>query len=764
MRKVFLLLLAGLCGGWIARAQENLVNNPGFEGSPAKNGLPGGGWSLFQSVGETVVKVDRTAAHNGHASARMESHSEEKCVLVCKKFAVAPGDGLRFEAWVRGANLPANRKGAYAGLVFRTADNKILERHYVASDPLSGEWSLITGAAQAPVEAAFAEVHLGYTNWPGTLWYDDVSAVITNTVSLSLAAAAKPWPGAQKISVRVANRQTIEFNGSISAQIGKAVTSVPVTLGADAIGNFQVPITLNGVGQHAYKISLLDGSGTAVKMIQGKFKTAEALVLFPPCPCYLPTGSGKADVLIDARVNLDSAQRTGVKLSVTSLNVASLTSGRREEQTVEVPVSQGDTTELHLSLPVSAAALFSINARLIDAAGREIGAAQSDVNVIAPEEAQVRIGQDGFLRVGGKPEFPIGLYSSSHDEELAQAGFNATHNYNVSTGDAGEAINPTDVQLKELLDKSWNNRMRMMVELPRKAIEKGEWTQVIRRIETFRYHPGLLCWGSEERVARGLTTPARIAELYALVHKLDPDHPLVLGDTRDVIEKLQTDRRDFFPDASMDVGIWWWYPVPMKAAKSDALEGREEATGNVMESPSWLTTTHSKKPLWIAVQAYQKPSKDASFPTPAEYRCETYLSIIYGVKGLFFYCGSGQKDYEGKPAGILNKPELGHWDYVKKLVGELRDFSPVIMAPPAAEKLQLTPANAAIEFTTREMGGKTYLIAANKSGRQQKASWQGDLLRDKKAVTMFEDHPVKVEGNTLTDDFPEFAVHVYKLE
>jgi hypothetical protein len=51
-------------------------------------------------VGETVVKVDRTTAHNGHASARMEYHAEEKCVLVCKKFAVAPGDGLRFEEYM----------------------------------------------------------------------------------------------------------------------------------------------------------------------------------------------------------------------------------------------------------------------------------------------------------------------------------------------------------------------------------------------------------------------------------------------------------------------------------------------------------------------------------------------------------------------------------------------------------------------------------------------------------------------------------------
>src|SRR5205823_4413377 len=156
-----------------------------------------------------------------------------------------------------------------------------------------------------------------------------------------------------------------------------------------------------------------------------------------------------------------------------------------------------------------------------------------------------------------------------------------------------------------------------------------------------------------------------IAPLYRLMHELDPNHPFVLGDTKDVIKKLQKDRRDFFPDECMDAGIWWWYPIPLKDADGNGLEGNEKS-GGLLAGPSWLTTTTSKKPLWIAIQAYQRPKKDARYPTPAEYRCLAYLSVINGVKGLFFYTGSGQKDYEGKPAGLLNKLSESHWDYVQK--------------------------------------------------------------------------------------------------
>ena len=308
----------------------------------------------------------------------------------------------------------------------------------------------------------------------------------------------------------------------------------------------------------------------------------------------------------------------------------------------------------------------------------------------APPDVSVKVAKDGFLRIGGKPAFVIGMYNAGRYEEMAAAGFIATHNYGVSSGEAAGRTNSTDAHLKELLDRNAQNGLRMMVELPRKAIEQGNWEQLRHRIETFRRHPGLLCWGSEERVARGRVGLTDITAVYKLVHALDPAS-LVLGDTKDVIKNLQHDRRDFFPDACMDIGIWWWYPIPLRDPDGNGLVGQK--TNTLLNPPSWLTTTHSKKPLWIAIQAYEHPTKDGRFPTPAEYRCLAYLSIIHGVQGIFFYTGSGQKDFHGKPAGLLNKPQEGHWDYVKSLARELREFSPVIMAPVSRERVTMLPVD-----------------------------------------------------------------------
>jgi len=377
------------------------------------------------------------------------------------------------------------------------------------------------------------------------------------------------------------------------------------------------------------------------------------------------------------------------------------------------------------------------------------------------QNSTVKVLSDGFLRINNQPHFVIGMYQAGRYEEMSEAGFSGTHNYSVSAGEANEPVNSTDERLKALLDKNATNGLRMMVELPRKAVEQGKWEQIRHRVEAFRSHPGLLCWGSEERVARGLTSLTNIIRLHQLVHDLDPNHPLVLGDTKDVIKKLQKDRRDFFPDQAMDIGIWWWYPIPLKD-KDD--NGVDLGAKKQLEPPSWLTTTLSKKPLWIAIQAYQHKAKDGRFPTPTEYRCMAYLSIINGVKGIWFYTGSGQKDFEGKPAGILNKPTEGRWDYVKSLVRELRELSPVIMEARPLGTVRMSPSKGPIEFTLREIGSTNYLIAANKSPRSQTVTFRGAVLKERRVNVLFEEHRAEVRGDVLKDRFEGFGVHVYQLE
>ncbi len=738
--------------------ETNLVPNPGFEQPAKADGLPGGGWWLYQGLGDTEAMVDHGTFHSGKSSARMQASTRAKATLVSAPFQVVPGDEVRFKVWVRGGKLGRSRQQASAGLAFRNAEGMVFKRAYFTADLADATWSLIAGQAQAPDSAVSVEAHFGYTNTPAPLWFDDVLVAITSPVSFSLVGGAKPWTGEQEITVQAASRQTTRFEGSILALVGKQKQILPVVLEPGASRQFKLPVRFPAVTAYNYTLSLLDAAGTPLRELKGKFHTRPPLVLYPASPCYHAIGQANGDTRVDARINVNPAQRSNLQLAVTVHDAAG-----KPVQTASTNASTGDFVGVNVRLPIQAPGTFEITARLLERAGKELAHATTEVRVRPAVESTVTTGPDGFLRIGGKPHFPIGLYSSGRYEDLGKAGFTVTHNYGITTGDAEEPINPNEARLQQLLDKSWANGMRMMVELLRKAIEKAQWQQVRRRIETFRHHPGLLCWGSEERVARGAAPLSHIAALYRLVHELDPNHPLVLGDTRDVIQKLQVDRRDFFPDACMDAGIWWWYPIPLHAPDGNGLEGTDKSTG-LLQPPAWLTTSLSKKPLWIAIQSYQHPRLDARFPTPAEYRCMAYLSIINGVKALWFYTGSGQKDYYGKPAGLLNKPEEAHWDYVQKLVGELRQFSPVILSPASTAKLTLSPAEAPVDFALRESGGKLYLLAANKTDRSQSVRFTANTLSGRRVKVLYEAHSATLEGESLADDFAPFGVHVYELE
>jgi hypothetical protein len=759
MHTRLLLPLVLLLGGVVAvRAQENLVRNPGFESPATAQGLPGDGWWVYEARGTPDVKVDARTARNGKASARLQAEAEARFVLVSPKFAVSPGDDLRFEVWARGENL-GSVNGAYAGLAFRAPDGRVTERRYVRPQTVGGGWVLLATNTAAPADVTSAEVHLGYSNRTGALWFDDVSAEITSPLSLSLVEPAKPWVGSQDLLIEATNRRTNAFRGTVRVGIARQTNEVPVSLPPRGAGLVFVPIKLPAVGLHNYTLTLEDEAGAKLRVLQGRFRALAPMMLHPASPCYHAVGEGDGTTCVDARIAVAPQQRKDLRLAVELRDTAG-----RVLQSAMADASAGDTAGVDLRVPVSAVGEFVVQARLLDGTGTELAAAQTDVKVRPRAESQVGLGADGFLRVNGQPHFTIGMYSCGRYDEMGKAGFSGTHNYGITTGDGADAINPNEARLKELLDQSHANGMRMMVELPRKAIEKAQWEQIRRRILTFRRHPGLLCWGSEERVARGEAPLANVAALYKLVKELDPDHPLVLGDTRDVVGRLQQDRRSFFPDDCMDIGIWWWYPIPQRGTGGDDLQGRDKQPANPLEPPSWLTTTLSKKPLWIAIQSYQHPRPDARFPTPAEYRALAYLSIINGVKGLWFYTGSGQRDWQGEPAGLLNKPVEGRWDYVQQLVRELREFSPVIMADPGTAKLTLASADAPVEFITRQLDGALYVIAANKSDQPQSVRFTGEALAGKRAKVLYETHEVAIQGGSLADVFPPLGVRLYRVD
>jgi hypothetical protein len=248
-------------------------------------------------------------------------------------------------------------------------------------------------------------------------------------------------------------------------------------------------------------------------------------------------------------------------------------------------------------------------------------------------------------------------------------------------------------------------------------------------------------------------TPARLAELRTLIAEEDPNHPLMVGDSRDVITKVP-DRDDFFPADSMDLGMWWWYPIPPLGPKGGALGGDEITAGNELVPPAFLTLSKLMQPLWVGLQSYKKPQSYGRFPTPAEYRAQAYLAIIHGGKGLMWYGGS----VEG---GIFLHPEEGHWDEFKTLVRELHEMADVL-ASPNDPPPTFEPKDAPISVALKRSSRGHFLLAVNRGDRPVAVTFALPWVSSEIRVEG-EDRVVRAHGKDLTDRFTGYATHVYRL-
>lgn len=376
--------------------------------------------------------------------------------------------------------------------------------------------------------------------------------------------------------------------------------------------------------------------------------------------------------------------------------------------------------------------------------GHTMASADSRSLPFTPKPA-VGFDKDGFLTVEGKPYFPVGIYTlqarqGGHDdvmEEGRQAGFNCTVFYAYTV----ETITP-------LLDAAQRHGLRAFV-YPANPYRVREHTatreELVGEVRARMNHPALLGWYLvDEPEGIGVSSVETVRNYYQLVKETDPSHPCSL-----VIMS---------PGAAANYGgsadIVWIdpYPVPDSPVTyvSECMDG---AHASVV----------GDKPVWAIPQAFDwsvwKTGKIDKIhrPTPDEERCMTYLALVHGAKGIIYWAHTGSKYY------IHDYPE--HWTAVKKIAGELRDLSPVLLTVDSRIKASATPATATVDLMVKELDGQTYVFAVNRETKACQATLS--LAGTKPASNievLFESRSVTGDRKGWTDSFRPFEVHVYRLK
>jgi hypothetical protein len=346
------------------------------------------------------------------------------------------------------------------------------------------------------------------------------------------------------------------------------------------------------------------------------------------------------------------------------------------------------------------------------------------------------------LRVDGKPFFPVGMYTlqdrgGQHDKVLAEAraaGFNCTFFY---------AYN--DREIMPLLDAAARNGIRAFtyVTNPYK-MRRGESTRddIARDLVKRVGHPALLGWYLVDEPEGIGELPAQKAEwFYRLVKQLDSKHPCAM-----VVMS---------PAAAREYGkhtdIMWVDPYPIP----------DRPVTFVADTIAKTIAAVPDKPVWAVLQAFDwnvwrngKIDK-VHRPTPEEARCMTYLALVHGARGVIYWAHSATK------YNIRDYPD--HWEYMKKLAGELRDLSPVLLEAPSTLKVEVAPPEAPIDTAVREHAGDHYVIAVNREPTTCSVTMSlPGITLARPAEVMFEGRLADHAGGSWSDEFEPLAVHVYR--
>lgn len=146
-----------------------------------------------------------------------------------------------------------------------------------------------------------------------------------------------------------------------------------------------------------------------------------------------------------------------------------------------------------------------------------------------------------------------------------------------------------------------------------------------------------------------------------------------------------------------------WYPVPHHPIGS---------VGDEIDKAYWYT---GGRPLWFLVQSFDwrdwvqrnpKKPRIGRFPNHIEMRLMSYLAVVHGAKGLFYYTLK-----RGDGSSLLEWPEL--WQATARTAREMRAMQPIWSANRRVP-LPFAPKPGGLEAACWRWRGRDYLVLVNR--------------------------------------------------
>jgi hypothetical protein len=171
--------------------------------------------------------------------------------------------------------------------------------------------------------------------------------------------------------------------------------------------------------------------------------------------------------------------------------------------------------------------------------------------------------------------------------------------------------------------------------------------------------------------------------------------------------------------------------------------------------------TEGRKPVWNCLECTHIGNPDRK-PTPHEVRCEAWMSLIHGSRGLIYFV------HEFKPkfieAALLADPEM--LEAVTALNRQITELAPVLNSPTVSDAVTVQSTNAAVPIATmvKRHEGVTYLFAVAMRNGETTATFKlKGIAGSPTAEVLGEERTVVAKTGSFTDHFAPWEVHLYRV-
>ncbi len=318
----------------------------------------------------------------------------------------------------------------------------------------------------------------------------------------------------------------------------------------------------------------------------------------------------------------------------------------------------GESPRIDFDAPLAADAPvgeYRVAVRSKDAAGKPVEATGA-FKVVPVHKGQVFVDQDGVLLADGKPWYPFGIYHLANKENI-------------------DAAAEMGLDMAQLWSASKENLDYMQEKGMRAVYETEAWPQVIN---TFVYGGGYVpeTYDFETNVnfrARAEVVRDRPSAV-AFYYTSDEGDPAVLSGIRHVRrywERLDPEGHPTYLVATRD---------PAMAGGADVIGvdcyprsfGAKRPMTDISDLVAKFVKALPGRCIIAVPQSFGHSAKHQE--SPEECKCMAYLSMVYGAKGVFWYCW-----WDSGNQGACQDPETRR--AIREVTTEAKEFKLALLAP-----------------------------------------------------------------------------------